>query len=113
MEQLHGADHPSATGAVLRGPFGSYLMSSLAHNAKYLLTAAHTRTSDGAPRMESATQLALATGACRYQSIKSILKNSLDLRRCRNRSPHRPRTTASAVPSTSTEKESKTCSNNQ
>jgi len=30
-------------------------------------------------RMESAAQLALATGACRYQSIKSILKNSLDL----------------------------------
>jgi hypothetical protein len=29
--------------------------------------------------MESAAQLALATGACRYQSIKSILKNSLDL----------------------------------
>ena len=32
-----------------------------------------------AARMESAAQLALATGACRYQSIKSILKNSLDL----------------------------------
>lgn len=30
-------------------------------------------------RMEAAAQLALATGACRYQSIKSILKNSLDL----------------------------------
>jgi len=30
-------------------------------------------------RMESAAQLALATGAYRYQSIKSILKNSLDL----------------------------------
>lgn len=30
-------------------------------------------------RMESPAQLALATGACRYQSIKSILKNSLDL----------------------------------
>jgi transposase len=30
-------------------------------------------------RMESAAQLALTTGACRYQSIKSILKNSLDL----------------------------------
>ena len=30
-------------------------------------------------RMESAAQLALATGGCRYQSIKSILKNSLDL----------------------------------
>jgi hypothetical protein len=32
-----------------------------------------------AARMESAAQLALATGACRYESIKSILKNSLDL----------------------------------
>ena len=30
-------------------------------------------------RMESPAQLALATGACRCQSIKSILKNSLDL----------------------------------
>lgn len=30
-------------------------------------------------RVESAAQLALATGACRYQSMKSILKNSLDL----------------------------------
>ena len=30
-------------------------------------------------RMESAALLALTTGACRYQSIKSILKNSLDL----------------------------------
>lgn len=31
-----------------------------------------------AARMEAAAQLALATGTCRYQSIKSILKNSLD-----------------------------------
>lgn len=30
-------------------------------------------------RMESAAHPALTTGACRYQSIKSILKNSLDL----------------------------------
>lgn len=29
--------------------------------------------------MESAAQLALMTGACRYQSSKSILKNSLDV----------------------------------
>lgn len=32
----------------------------------------------GAERMEAAAQLALLNGACRYQSIKSILKNSLD-----------------------------------
>jgi len=30
------------------------------------------------PRMEAAAQRALLTGACRYQSVKSILKNSLD-----------------------------------
>lgn len=30
-------------------------------------------------RMESAAERALLTGACRYQSVKSILKNSLDL----------------------------------
>ena len=29
-------------------------------------------------RMEAAAEGALATGACRYQSVKSILKNSLD-----------------------------------
>ena len=29
-------------------------------------------------RMESAAERALVTGACRYQSVKSILKNSLD-----------------------------------
>jgi len=29
-------------------------------------------------RMEAAAQRALVTGACRYQSVKSILKNSLD-----------------------------------
>jgi hypothetical protein len=28
--------------------------------------------------MEAAAERALATGACRYQSVKSILKNSLD-----------------------------------
>lgn len=32
-----------------------------------------------AARMEAAAQRALLTGACRYQSVKSILKNSLDL----------------------------------
>ena len=31
-----------------------------------------------AERMEAAAQLAFLNGACRYQSIKSILKNSLD-----------------------------------
>jgi len=30
-------------------------------------------------RMESAARLAIHTGACRYKSIQSILKNSLDL----------------------------------
>ena len=29
-------------------------------------------------RMEGAAERALLTGACRYQSVKSILKNSLD-----------------------------------
>ena len=29
-------------------------------------------------RMEAAADRALQTGACRYQSVKSILKNSLD-----------------------------------
>ena len=28
--------------------------------------------------MESAAERALLTGACRYQSVKSILKNALD-----------------------------------
>src|SRR5260370_39600523 len=31
-----------------------------------------------AARMEAAADRALRTGACRYQSVKSILKNSLD-----------------------------------
>ena len=31
-----------------------------------------------AARMEAAADRALLTGACRYQSVKSILKNSLD-----------------------------------
>ena len=30
-------------------------------------------------RVEAAAERALLTGACRYQSIKSILKNSLDV----------------------------------
>ena len=30
------------------------------------------------PRMEAAAELALLMGACRYRSIASILKNSLD-----------------------------------
>ena len=31
-----------------------------------------------AERVEAASERALATGACRYKSIESILKNSLD-----------------------------------
>jgi hypothetical protein len=31
------------------------------------------------PRVEAAAERALLTGACRYQSVKSILKNSLDV----------------------------------
>ena len=38
-------------------------------------------------RMEAAAERAVLTGACRYKSVKSILKNSLDQRPCRN--PHR------------------------
>jgi hypothetical protein len=30
------------------------------------------------PRIEAAAELALLTGACRYRSVASILKNSLD-----------------------------------
>jgi len=30
-------------------------------------------------RVEPAAERALVTGACRYQSVKSILKNSLDI----------------------------------
>ena len=35
-----------------------------------------------ASRMEAAAQRAVETGACRYQSVKSILKNSLDQQPC-------------------------------
>jgi hypothetical protein len=35
-----------------------------------------------AVRMEAAADRALLTGACRYQSVKSILKNSLDQHEC-------------------------------
>ena len=45
------------------------------------------------PRMEAAAALALLTGACRYRSIASILKNSLD----RQPLPESP-TTPSATP---------------
>ena len=40
-----------------------------------------------APRVEAAAERALLTEACRYQSVKSILKNSLD---CIPLSPPRP-----------------------
>jgi hypothetical protein len=64
--------------------------------------------------MESAAQLALATGACRYQSIKSILKNSTPrpTRRLRRRYRHL-HTTTSAEPATSTGRGGKACSNNR
>jgi hypothetical protein len=42
-----------------------------------------------AARMEAAADRALLTGACRYQSVKSILKNSLD---------QQPLTTAPSLP---------------
>jgi hypothetical protein len=64
-------------------------------------------------RMEAAAERALLTGACRYQSVKSILKNSLD--QCRSgttdRLPARRRTTTSAARSTSTRRS--TCWNNR
>jgi site-specific recombinase XerD len=36
------------------------------------------RGREAAVRVEAAAERALLTGACRYQSVKSILKNSLD-----------------------------------
>ena len=41
-------------------------------------------------RMEAAAQRALLTGACRYQSIKSILKNSLDQQPLPEQTPTQP-----------------------
>ena len=54
-------------------------------------------------RVDAAAERALLTGACRYKSIESILKNSLDQAppRRHRRNPPRRRTTTSAVPSTS------------
>ena len=57
-----------------------------------------------AQRVEAAAERALLTGACRYKSVESILKNSLDqappISITAARSPPR-RTTTSAAPSTS------------
>ena len=54
-------------------------------------------------RVEAASERALLTGACRYKSVESILKNSLDQAPpIAHRHPlPRRRTTTSAVPSTS------------
>src|SRR5262245_20318814 len=56
-------------------------------------------------RVEAAAERALLTGACRYQSVKSILKNSLDV--IPTGTPpschHHHRTTTSAAPSISRE----------
>jgi transposase len=41
-------------------------------------------------RMEAAAQRAVETGACRYQSVKSILKNSLDQQPCSEPLPPLP-----------------------
>ena len=41
------------------------------------------------PRMEAAAERALLTGACRYRSVESILKNSLDQQPCHRRRPRR------------------------
>ena len=43
-----------------------------------------------ASRMEAAAQRAVETGACRYQSVKSILKNSLDQHPCSEPLPPLP-----------------------
>jgi DNA replication protein DnaC len=56
-------------------------------------------------RVEAAAERAFLTGACRYQSVKSILKNSLDvfLRAVRRHHRHRLRTTTSVAQSISSE----------
>ncbi len=41
-------------------------------------------------RVEAAAERALLTGACRYQSVKSILKNSLDGLQVVNEGPAAP-----------------------
>ncbi len=55
-------------------------------------------------RVEAAAERALLTGACRYQSVKSILKNALDQQPIRTPTYHQARlrrTTTSAERSTS------------
>jgi transposase len=58
-----------------------------------------------AVRVEAAAEQALLTGACRYQSVKSILKNSLDAlpAAAPSASSPPPRTTTSVAQSTSSE----------
>ena len=65
-------------------------------------------------RMEAAAERALLTGACRYRSIESILKNSLDQQPLPSSSatPPPPRTTTFAARSTSS-KENRTCCKNR
>ena len=41
-------------------------------------------------RVEAAAERALLTGACRYKSVESILRNSLDNVAVENRSPSSP-----------------------
>ena len=48
-----------------------------------------------APRVEAAAERALLTGACRYKSVESILRNSLDRQAL---SPSSPPSTSSAPP---------------
>jgi transposase len=67
-------------------------------------------------RMEATADLALHTGACRYQSIKSILQNGLDQQPKAN--PASPPTTATQHdnlrgPQYFTAQEKTPCSNNQ
>ena len=65
--------------------------------------------------MEAAAERALLTGACRYQSVKSILKNALDQQplgiSATAAQPAVDRTTTSAARSTSTRRTT-TCWNN-
>jgi hypothetical protein len=66
-----------------------------------------------AARMEAAADRALRVGAYRYQSVKSILKNSLDQQPLTEEPslPPRPLTTTSGAPDTSVRR-SERCYNN-
>ena len=67
-------------------------------------------------RFDAAAQRALLTGACRYQSVKSILENSLDRQPFpglpRRRRRHRDMTTSAAA-SISTKAGGEPCCNSQ